>query len=682
LTEDRRPGEPTDLEVEVAAFLARLESLPAADRSVELGSRCGDARVRAGVERVLETATGDALDRLLRTRGAIGGSLFEELARELSASRTLAPGDRVGDFEVRGLLGRGGLGEVYRAWDPTLQREVAIKAVSRGASPDLVARLRREARALAALSHPHVVTVHGLVEQGRSCFLVMELVEGETLAERLRRGPLAWEEVQALGVDLADALEAAHTRGIVHRDLKPANLMIASGGRLKVLDFGVAKVRAGAGDAAEPITRAGTLLGTVAYMAPEQLRGEPGDERSDLFAVGVVLYEMVAGRRPFGGVSEADVIAAILQQSPEPVARLAPGLARGLDAVVARCLEKDPEARYQSAAALRGDLVALGSGVPSSPPPAVVSAPQPRVADGDPASSSAGYPVNQEVRFCTTSDGYRIAWAEAGSGEPAIVRVLGWFTHLELEWRSELARRFWRRLARRHRLIRYDGRGIGVSASGAEPPRHFDLESRLRDLDAVIEAAGVERFALLGMSEGCAAAIAYAARHPERVSHLVLYGGFVHAPDEPEQVEKWRTLRSMVRDGWGQRTPIFGELFARLFLGSQATEERLRYFDEMQRASADPRTAYHHLVSVGQLDVRQVASQVAAPTLVVHRSGDLVIPIEHGRRMAQSIPGARFLVLDEGDNHWLYFDEAGAARRLIETVERFLDEPSPVTGDR
>jgi serine/threonine protein kinase/alpha-beta hydrolase superfamily lysophospholipase len=685
MADDRAPREspaPEDPRLEVAAFLERLESLPAEGRELELESRCADARVRTGVENILETSAGAALDRLLATRGALGGSLFDELARELSASRSLAPGALVGGFEVRGLLGKGGLGEVYLAWDPTLQREVAIKTVSRRATPDLVERLRREARALAALNHPQVVTVHGLVEQGGSCYLVMERVEGETLAERLRRGPLSWRELRGLSVDLAAAVEVAHRRGIVHRDLKPGNLMITPDRRLKVLDFGIARERAGAERTSPPITRAGTLVGTVAYMAPEQLRGETGDVHSDLFALGVVLYEAATGRRPFGGASEADVIAAILHQTPAPIGELAPALPAGLDAVVARCLEKDPERRHPSAAALGAALAALEA--PSGAPSSVAVVSTEALARGESetrevgSSSSAAYPAEQELRFCTTSDGEPIAWAEAGTGEPAIVRVLGWFTHLELEWRSELARRFWRRLARRHRLVRYDGRGIGISATGAEPrSRHFDIETRLRDLDAVVAAAGLERFALLGMSEGCAAAIAYAARHPERVSHLVLYGGFARAPDEPEHVEQWRILQGMVRDGWGQQTPIFGELFARLFLGNQAAEERLRYFDEMQRASADPVTAYRQLASVGQLDVRVEAARVAAPTLVLHRSGDRVIPIEHGRRLAQSIPGARFVVLDAGDNHWLYFDEDGAARHLIETIERFLDEPSP-----
>ncbi len=280
----------------------------------------------------------------------------------------LGPGSRLGPYEVVARVGAGGMGEVYRARDTRLDRTVAVKILPPELSGDEEFRKRfeREARALSALVHPNICTIHDV---GRSSdngveteYLVMEYLEGETLADRLAVGPLPLDQAIRYGIEIASALEAAHREGIIHRDLKPGNVMLTRGGA-KLLDFGLAKwaatpqiVRPRAGrpfdatfEQKEPVTAVGSLLGTIHYMAPEQLQGRMVDSRADLFAFGALLYEMVAGRRAFDGDSTASVIAAILERDPPPIHEkqtIAPPL---LDRIVRQCLEKDPELRMQSA---------------------------------------------------------------------------------------------------------------------------------------------------------------------------------------------------------------------------------------------------------------------------------------------------------------------------------------------
>jgi serine/threonine protein kinase len=238
----------------------------------------------------------------------------------------LAPGARLGPYEIVSLVGSGGMGEVYRARDPRLGREVAIKVLPESFvhDRDRVARLRREAQLLASLNHPHIATIHGLEEADGQQFLVLELVDGESLDKRIARNPLPVDEALAIARQIVEALEAAHEKGIIHRDLKPANIALTSNDRVKVLDFGLAKLGQSDGarssdPAASPtitsptmMTEFGMILGTAAYMSPEQARGKPVDKRTDIWAFGCVLYEMLTGGRAFGGKDATDVLARIL----------------------------------------------------------------------------------------------------------------------------------------------------------------------------------------------------------------------------------------------------------------------------------------------------------------------------------------------------------------------------------
>jgi serine/threonine protein kinase/Tol biopolymer transport system component len=284
----------------------------------------------------------------------------------------LDSGARLGPYEIVGPLGAGGMGEVYRAKDTRLGRDVAVKILPAHLSEkaEVRERFEREARAISSLNHPHICTLYDIGREGDADYFVMELLDGESLAARLERGPLKLDEALRIGAQIADALAAAHKQGIVHRDLKPGNVALTKSGA-KVLDFGVAKLRdEGVVDnvtRTTPLTSQGTMLGTVQYMAPEQLEGKPVDHRADLFAFGALLYEMLTGKRAFEGGSQASVIASILKEDPRPVSQLLPTTPASLDRVVTSCLAKDPEERWQGAGDLARELrwIAGGTGTVS-----------------------------------------------------------------------------------------------------------------------------------------------------------------------------------------------------------------------------------------------------------------------------------------------------------------------------
>ncbi|HEX7706890.1 MAG TPA: protein kinase [Thermoanaerobaculia bacterium] len=268
-------------------------------------------------------------------------------------------GTRLGPYEVVAPAGAGGMGEVWRAKDTRLEREIAIKVLPAefAANALLQARFDREAKTISSLNHPHICTLHDVGQESGLQFLVMELIEGETLADRLTKGRLPMDQVLRIGGQVAAALDAAHRKGIVHRDLKPGNVMLTRSGA-KLLDFGLARSGAAfsgvaAGDlsatAARPLTQEGTILGTFQYMAPEQLEGQEADARTDIFAFGALLYEMATGQRAFDGKTRTSLIASIVSGTPRPVSELVPMTPPAFEHVVRRCLEKDPDDRWQSA---------------------------------------------------------------------------------------------------------------------------------------------------------------------------------------------------------------------------------------------------------------------------------------------------------------------------------------------
>jgi Tol biopolymer transport system component/predicted Ser/Thr protein kinase len=302
----------------------------------------------------------------------------------------LTSGTKLGPYEIQSPLGAGGMGEVYRARDTRLDREVAIKVLPSHLSenPEFRARFEREAKTISGLQHPNICVLYDVGRQDGVAFLVMEYLEGETLATRLARKPLTPEETLRIGIEVADALDKAHRSGIVHRDLKPGNVMLTKGGMTKLLDFGLAKLQAFASgtqsaapvfsavatvaNMASPVTAAGTVVGTMQYMSPEQIQGKEADARSDIFAFGAMLYEMLTGKRAFQGKSQLSVASAVLEKDPEPISAVQPLTPPALEHLVRICLAKEPDQRFQSAHDLKLQLQWIRAGGSQVGAPAVV----------------------------------------------------------------------------------------------------------------------------------------------------------------------------------------------------------------------------------------------------------------------------------------------------------------------
>jgi Tol biopolymer transport system component len=333
-------------------FTEVLEQEPA-DRRTYLNKACADASLRHEVE-LMVTAHEQA-----------GSGFMEPLVVE--SNEVLKSGAKLGPYEILSPAGTGGMGEVYRARDTRLNRIVAIKILPKhlADSPGSRDRFEREARMIASLNHPNICTVHDVGHHNDTDYLVMEFLEGETLASRLIKGRLPLEQTLQYAIEVADALDKAHRKGVTHRDLKPGNIMLTKSGA-KLLDFGLAKLKQSASSAEAPlsqlptgkdsITAQGTIVGTLQYMAPEQLEGKETDPRSDIFSLGTVIYEMLTGKKAFEGESAASTIAKILEANPPPISSLQPMTPPALDRVVKRCLAKDPDERLQSAHDLKLEL--------------------------------------------------------------------------------------------------------------------------------------------------------------------------------------------------------------------------------------------------------------------------------------------------------------------------------------
>ena len=350
----------------------------------------------------------------------------------------LAPGTRLGPYEVLAPLGAGGMGEVWRARDTKLARDVALKVLPDHLSddPKALARFENEAKAVAALSHPHILAIHDFGRIDGVSFVVTELLEGETLRAALLRGALPLRKALDVASQLADALASAHEKEIVHRDVKPENVILTKDGRAKLLDFGLAHhdtaFRSGNDTHSPTVSRntdPGTILGTVSYMSPEQAQGRPAGYRSDQFSLGVVLYELLSGKRPFHGPSPAETLAAIIRAEPEPVGTLAPSTPTPVRWILDRLLSKDPADRYDSTRDLARDLATCRlhvSETSTDPTPAsamrrsaALSSPSPRVSSCSPASlapsCSVGASAPTPLRLFASSRSGREALAQRDS---------------------------------------------------------------------------------------------------------------------------------------------------------------------------------------------------------------------------------------------------------------------------
>jgi serine/threonine protein kinase len=575
-------------------------------------------------------------------------------------------GDVFHQFRLLEKIGEGGMGEVFRARDTRLDRDVALKFLTRvgplsSAHGDM---LRREAKSLAALNHPNIVTIYDIGETDGVPFLVLEWILGHPLNDPAHRKPFDEVTFLQIAVPIADALAVAHARGIIHRDVKPGNVLVAADGRVKLLDFGLAILREPDSEATR--SHSGALAGTLAYMSPEQASGTEVGPPSDIFSFGVMAYELLCGQRPFEAASALTLLNKIVHEPHTPLASMRRGLTGGLVDVIERCLSKTPAARFQDAGELAQQLHrATNSSVP------VRNGEVTDIQSGGRTSSRTR--SNQDIRFCSTADDVGIAYSVIGSG-PLLVRVLGHFTHLEMEWEWPALRLLWERLARRHTVVRYDGRGTGLSDHW---PEAFTEETRQLDLEAVLNAVNAEKADLLGISEGGWTSAVYANARPDRISHLVLYGAYSRGARARPGYDKDEdaALITLIRKGWARDTPVFRQIFTSQFFRSNADPGLIAHFNEMQRVSADPETAArYHESCHSRGDGREIFERIRVPSLVIHCRDDQAVSFEEGRRLAALITGAQFVPLPSG-THYFPTDEV-VTEKVVDTIDRFTGATS------
>lgn len=561
-------------------------------------------------------------------------------------------GETFRSFRIVEKVGEGGMGEVYRAEDTRLGRPVALKfltGLDRG-DVTLAERLRSEARSLAALNHPHIVTIYDVDDLEGMPVLVLEWVPGRPLDDPTHADPRDERGFLAVALPVAEALAAAHARGIVHRDLKPANVLVTGDGGIKLVDFGLAKL----GDGGARLTRTSSVVGTAAYMSPEQITGHDVGPAADVFAFGSLAYRLLTGDAPFQRDSLTATLYSVAHEPHAALATRRTDLSDRLAIVIERCLEKDPASRYADGAALAAALRQVADGSGTGPPADRETMPRPG--------------STPEIRYCTAADGARIAYSLIGHG-PVLIRVLGWFTHLEMEWEWPAMRQIWERLADHFTVVRYDGRGIGLS----EPwPGEFTEDNRHLDVTAVLDAIGADRVALFGISEGGWSAGMYTVLHPERVGHLVIYGSYARgAPHRPGyDPEATHAESVMIRKTWGGDSPGFRQYYTTQYFGADADPALMRHFNQLQRASADGETAARYMDSLNRRpDATAAFTGIRKPTLIIHCRDDVVMPFEEGRHLAATIPGAQFLSLPTGTHYFPTGDEI--TRRIADGIVRF-----------
>jgi serine/threonine protein kinase/alpha-beta hydrolase superfamily lysophospholipase len=583
------------------------------------------------------------------------------------------------DFQVLRPLGRGGMGQVYLGHDLALDRPVALKFIAAAnPSPEARSRFVVEARALARLAHPNIVGVYRIGEAAGRPYIAYEFIAGQSL-DRLPL-PLPWPEVLRIALGLARGLTAAHRVGILHRDIKPGNVMLSDAGEVKLLDFGLAKLGgepAGAPSTSPPegpegppdftaitsedltvslllgqkdsvspnalLTTPGAVLGTPLYLSPEQWLGEAATPRSDVYALGLVLFELLTGTLPFKGLERSALLRVVLSEGLPPVRSLRPELPEALARIVDRCVLRQAAGRFASAQEVGESLEEAQHALLT-------------VAGAPPAS----LPRTQYTR----SNGLSLAYQVVGAGPVDLVFMLGWVTHVELAWQHPSLAGFLQRLAGFSRVIHFDKRGTGLSDRTTEAAT---FEERMDDVRAVMDAAPSRRAVLLGISEGAGMCALFAALHPRRVRALVLYGGTpraLEAPGYPGFPPAFLdTALKEIHHRWGE--PVFLEHEA----PSMASDAGFRdWFARYLRMAASPGSAAALLRMNTDFDLRAMLHCIHVPTLVLHRAGDRLAPVGSARYMAEHIPGARFVELP-GEDHLPFVGDTGA---LLDEVERFL----------
>lgn len=612
-------------------------------------------------------------------------------------------GTKLGRYDIVRRLGAGGMGEVYLARDTQLQRDVGLKILSHVHTKNSawLRRFIREAKVASSVNHPNILTVHEIGQSAELQFIVTEYVEGITLRDRLGGEPLSLAEILEIAIQTAGALDAAHSAGIVHRDLKPENIMIRRDGLVKVLDFGLARQLdppdyppnsrkpADDGNARhhDSISLPGSIMGTIHYMSPEQVRGLPVDTRSDLFSAGVVIYEMLTGCQPFRGATASDVLVSILEREPSPFVSPESAVPAELRRIISRLLQKDREQRFQTA----GDFCAELRKVTKHSNP--VSDSGCRTPDTVPrtksafewadasANSGGGRDEREdreipEVRY-TCSGSVNIAYQVFGDGDLDLVFVMGWVSHLEWFWKEPLFARFLRRLGTFARVILFDKRGTGLS-DRVEVDQLPTLEQRMDDVRAVMDAVDSQRAVLCGVSEGGPMCVLFAATYPQKTIAVTMIGSYARrlwAEDYPWGVreEDRSHFLEEIRRHWGGPVGIEDRA------PSLAFDPGFReWWATYLRMGASPGAALALTQMNAQIDIRQILPMIQVPTLVIHRTNDRCLKIEEGRHLAEHIPGARFVELP-GADHLPFVGDQDA---VLAAMEDFLAAMEHTPGSR
>jgi serine/threonine protein kinase/alpha-beta hydrolase superfamily lysophospholipase len=557
---------------------------------------------------------------------------------------------------------------VYLAHDLRHGRDVAIKVMKpRLLDRDGTDRFLQEIRLTARLHHPHILPLFDSGETDDTPYYVMPYVEGLSLAQRIRdTGQLPVGEALGIAGQVASALDFAHANGVVHRDVKPENVLLR-GDAAFVCDFGIglALERRTPGIR---LTNPGAAIGTPSYMSPEQVAGDGVvDERADVYALACMTYEMLAGEPPFSGRYPRTVMMRHVQDPVPLLSSARRGLGAEVDAVFGRALAKSPADRFASpgefvqaltqAAVIDPRRREFGVRDPTNRPP-------PLSIDVEAAKWTT---LEQQIRICTARDGVKIAWARSGTGPP-LVKAANWLSHLEHDAKSPMWRHWWRGLSRHHTLIRYDERGQGLSDRQAAD---ISFEAWVADLEAVVDAAGLDRFTLLGVSKGGPIATAYAHRHPERVERMVLLGAYARGrakAGDDEWEAKARVEVELVKLGWGQENPAHRQVFSSLFF-PDADPQRIAWFNELQRVSATPENAARIMEAAFDIDVTREASELTIPTLIFHSQDEERVPVAAGRHLASLIPGAQFIPLPSR-NH-IPLEHEPAWRQFLDAFDQF-----------
>ncbi len=599
----------------------------------------------------------------------------------------LEPGTQLGRYTIIERIGTGGMGEVHAALDEQLSRKVALKllAPTYTKNQKWLKRFQREACAASALNHPNVLTIYEVGEADGIHFIATEFIDGITLRQHLGNKSFKLPQAVGFATQIASALAAAHAANIVHRDIKPENVMVRPDGWIKVLDFGLAKQLdpMSRADVArdEPtighsqvLTTPGLLVGTFRYMSPEQARGIDVDTRSDIFSFGTVLFEMVAGCRPFDGGSASDIVASILEHEPPPLARYFPNASAELERIILKCLRKDRDERYQTAKDLHLDLKQLHREIDDQSSRRGLKPNVSKSTDkkdfADPSArhefADSTNDTIPEVRYARSGD-VNIAYQVFGHGTIDLVFVMGWVSHLEWFWKEPSFARFLNRLGSIARVILFDKRGTGLS-DRVPLDQLPTLEQRMDDVRAVMDAVGSQRAVLCGVSEGGPMCSLFAATYPEKTIALAMIGCYarrMQAPDYPwgpTDQQREQFLEEIRRD-WGG--PVGIEARA----PSRAADPEFRdWWGTYLRMGASPGAALALTRMNAQIDVRPILPTIQVPTLVIHRRDDHCLLVEEGRYLAQQIPGAKFVELP-GNDHLPF---VGDQDSILDEIEEFL----------